>query len=134
MAATIPEKFMDVLQKKKAFAHLATVLDSGKPQVTPVWFDYTGGKIRVNTATGRVKYKTMKLGKWVALAIQDPDNFYRYIQIRGPITKVQEQGAVEHIDSLAKKYMGVDKYPYHDPQHQRVMYEITPESVQTMGD
>jgi len=134
MATTIPEKFLDVLSHKKAFANIATVLPSGRPQVTPIWFDYTGGKIRINTATGRVKHKTMQMGTWVALAIQDPDNPYRYIQIRGPITKITQDGADPHIDSLAKKYMGVDKYPFRTPQEARVMYEITPESVQTMGD
>ena len=134
MSATIPEKFLPLLRDKKAFAHVATVLNSGKPQVTPVWFDYTNSKIRINTATGRVKHKTMQMGKWIALSIQDPDNAYRYIQIRGPITKITQQGADAHIDSLAKKYLGQDKYPFRRPDEERVMYEIAPESVQTMGD
>src|ERR1700731_1488239 len=100
--AVIPEKFLDLLTTKKAFAHIATVMKDGSPQVTPVWFDYTGGKIRVNTARGRVKSRTMRPGASVAMSIQDPDNPYRYVQIRGKVINSTEQGADAHIDSLAK--------------------------------
>src|ERR1700689_1762738 len=72
--AVIPEKYHDLLTGKKAFAAIATVLRDGSPQVTPVWFDYHNGKIRVNTAKGRVKAKTLRLDAPVALAILDPDN------------------------------------------------------------
>ena len=77
--AAIPEKYLDLLQQKKAFASLATTMPDGSPQVTPVWFDYQGGVIRVNTAKGRVKARNMKTGVPVALAIMDPDNPYRYL-------------------------------------------------------
>jgi len=103
-------EFLDLLQGEKAFAHLATVRPDGSPQVTPVWFDYTGGMIRVNTAKGRVKARNMREGATVALSIMDPDNPYRYIQIRGRVKRVVEAGADQHIDSLAKKYLGKDKY------------------------
>ncbi|HLW69672.1 MAG TPA: PPOX class F420-dependent oxidoreductase [Candidatus Binataceae bacterium] len=131
--ATIPENYLDLLGAKKAFANIATVLKDGSPQVTPVWFDYTGGKIRVNTARGRVKAKTMRMGAPVALAIMDPENPYRYLQIRGKIVSVSENGANAHIDSLAKKYLDQDKYPFHQPGDVRVMYEIEPASAQAMG-
>lgn len=72
--AAIPEKYLDLLQHKKAFANLATIMADGSPQVTPVWFDYTDGVIRVNTAKGRVKSRTLRPGAPVALAIMDPDN------------------------------------------------------------
>jgi PPOX class probable F420-dependent enzyme len=101
----IPDKFLDLLHEKKAFAHLATIMPDGTPQVTPVWFDYTGGAIRVNTAKGRVKARNMQEGAPVALSILDPDNPYRYIQIRGRVRRASEQGAGEHIDSLAKKIL-----------------------------
>src|SRR5438128_1390051 len=104
--AVIPDNFLDLLREKKAFANLATVMPDGTPQVTPVWFDYTDGVIRVNTAKGRVKARNMKEGAPVALAVMDPDNAYRYIQIRGRVRRVVEQGADRHIDSLAKKYLG----------------------------
>ena len=109
--AAIPADYLDLLQQKKAFANLATIMPDGTPQVTPVWFDYTGGKIRINSAKGRVKTRNMQEGAPVALSILDPDNPYRYIQIRGRVGHVTEEGASAHIDSLAKKYLGKDKYP-----------------------
>src|SRR5580700_7507377 len=107
--AAISDKYLDLLQQKKAFAHLATVMPDGSPQVTPVWFDYTNGKIRVNSARGRVKTRNMTEGAAVALSILDPDNAYRYIQVRGRVARATETGASAHIDSLAKKYLGKDK-------------------------
>jgi hypothetical protein len=127
--ATIPDKYLDLLQQKKAFASLATVMPDGSPQVTPVWFDYSDGIVRVNTARGRVKARTLKAGAAVAMAIIDPDNPYRYVQIRGRVRRVTEEGAAQHIDSLAKKYLGQDKYPYAQPGEVRVMCEIEPTSA-----
>ena len=131
--AAIPEKYLDLLEKKKAFASLATVMPDGSPQVTPVWVDYKSGAIRVNTAKGRVKARNMKEGSRVALAILDPDNPYRHIQVRGRVKRVTEQGADAHIDSLAKKYLGQDKYPYRQPGEVRLIYEIEPISTTVMG-
>ena len=131
--AVIPEAFLDLLTQKKAFANLATVMPDGSPQVTPVWFDYADGIIRVNTAKGRVKARNMKEGSAVALAIMDPDNPYRYLQVRGRVRRVVEPGADRHIDSLAKKYLGKDKYPFARPGEVRVMYEIEPKSASGMG-
>ncbi len=129
----IPSEYMDLLQKKAAFAHLATIMPDGTPQVTPVWFDYTDGKVRINSAKGRVKSRNMKESSPVALSILDPENPYRYIQIRGHVKHVTEDGASEHIDSLAKKYLGKDKYPYSQPGEVRVLFEIEPSAVQAMG-
>jgi PPOX class probable F420-dependent enzyme len=131
--AAIPDNYLDLLQQKKAFANLATVFADGSPQVTPVWFDYTDGKIRVNTAKGRVKSRTLKPGASVALAIMDPDNPYRYVQIRGNVARSVETGADAHIDSLAKKYLDNDTYPFRQPGEVRIMYEIEPGSVSGMG-
>jgi PPOX class probable F420-dependent enzyme len=130
--AVIPDKYLDLLTQKKTFAELATVMPDGSPQVTPVWFDYTNGVVRVNTAKGRVKQRNMKEGSPVALSIMDPDNPYRYVQIRGKVTRMTEQGADAHIDSLAKKYLGKDKYPFAQPGEVRVTYEITPAAVHGM--
>lgn len=130
----IPQKYADLLSdQKKAFASIATTMPDGSPQVTPVWFDTAGGRIRVNTAKGRTKAKNMKEGARVALAIVDPANPYRYIQIRGKVTHVTETGADAHIDSLAKKYLGQDKYPFRSPGEVRIICEIEPSSVQVMG-
>jgi len=131
--AAIPDNFLDLFQTKKAFAHLATVMPDGTPQVTPVWFDYGNGVLRVNTAQGRVKARNMTEGAGVALSIMDPDNPYRYIQVRGRVRRAIEQGADAHIDSLAKKYLDKDKYPWRRPGETRVTVEIEPTSVQAMG-
>ena len=131
--AVIPDAFLDLLQQKKAFANLATIMPDGTPQVTPVWFDYMDGIIRVNTGKGRVKARNMKEGSAVALAIMDPDNPYRYLQVRGRVRRIVEAGADGHIDALAKKYLGKDKYPCARPGEVRVMYEIEPRAVQAMG-
>jgi PPOX class probable F420-dependent enzyme len=131
--AVIPDAFLDLLQQKKAFANLATIMPDGSPQVTPVWFDYVDGMIRVNTAKGRVKARNMKEGSPVALAIMDPDNPYRYLQVRGRVRRVVEAGADRHIDALAKKYLGKDKYPFAQPGEVRAMYEIEPRAAHAMG-
>ena len=132
--ATIPEKHQDLLSDQtKAFASLATVQPDGTPQVTPVWFDYTDGKVRVNTAAGRVKHRNMTKNAAVALSIVDPKNPYRHIQIRGRVSNVTEEGADAHIDHLAMKYMGKDKYPFRNPAEQRVILKIKPISVNEMG-
>ena len=131
--APIPDNYLDLLREKKAFANLATIFADGSPQVTPVWFDYTEGKIRVNTAKGRVKSRTLKPGAQVALAIMDPDNPYRYVQVRGRVARAVEAGADAHIDSLAKKYLDKDTYPFRQAGEVRIMYEIEPRSVSGMG-
>jgi PPOX class probable F420-dependent enzyme len=132
MAATIPEKFLDLFQKK-AFANLATLMPDGSPQVTPVWIDYDGSHLLVNTARGRQKDKNMQANGKVSLAILDPDNPYRYIEIRGKVDGATEQGADAHIDKMAMKYMGKDKYPYHNPKEKRVIYKILPTKTTQMG-
>ena len=131
--AVIPQQYLDLVTNKKAFAHLATLMNDGTPQVTPVWLDFTDGVIRVNTARGRVKDRNLKVGSRVALSVADPDNPYRYVQVRGKVTKETEQGADAHIDSLAKKYMGVDSYPYRNAAEKRVIYYIEPISAQGMN-
>ena len=127
MADPIPSQFLDLFQKK-AFASLATVMPDGTAQVTPVWVDYDGGRVIVNSARGRRKDKNMKVGASVALAIMDPDNPYRHLQVRGRVSEVTEQGADAHIDRMAKKYLGKDKYPFRQPGEVRVIYRITPTS------
>ena len=131
--ASIPEKYLDLFGSKKAFANLATIMPDGSPQVTPVWFDYKDGRVRINTARGRVKARNMKVGTKIAIAVLDPDNPYRYVQVRGTIISETENGADAHIDSLAKKYLGQDRYPFRQSGEQRVMYEVNPTSVQASG-
>ena len=131
--SAIPEAFNDLLTKKKAFANLATVNADGTPQVTPVWFDWDGSRLRINTAKGRVKDKNLRRTPIVALTIIDPDNPYRYVQVKGRVANVTESGADAHIDSLSKKYTGQDRYAKRTPGEVRVIFTITPDRVQTMG-
>jgi len=132
MAEQIPDGFKDILNKR-GFAHLATLMQDGSPQVTPVWYDFDGNYIRINTAKGRVKDKNMRRAKQVALSIQDPDDPYRYLAIRGDIVEITENGADAHIDSLAKKYLDKDRYPFRGPDEVRVIYKIRPDKVSTVG-
>jgi len=130
--ATIPESFRDIFAKK-AFAHVATVGRDGTPQVTPVWVDYDGTHVRFNTARGRAKDKNLQRSPKVALSVQDPDNPYRYVQVRGRVVEMTEKDADAHIDALSKKYTGRDRYANRQPGEVRVIVKILPEKVQSMG-
>jgi PPOX class probable F420-dependent enzyme len=131
--ATIPATHIDLLKDKPAFANLATLNDDGSPQVTPVWVDFDGTNLIVNTAKGRVKAKNLARSPHVALSIADPQNPYRYLGIQGRVIEMTESGADAHIDKMAKKYMGKDKYPGRAPGEVRVLVKIAPEKVHTMG-
>ena len=122
----IPNSHLDLF-KKKAFAHLATLMPDGTPQTTPVWVDYDGKNVVINTAEGRQKDKNMKRDGRVAMSIADPDNPYRYLEVRGRVVERTHQGADEHIDAMAKKYLDKDKYPFRQPGEVRVLYKVTPE-------
>jgi PPOX class probable F420-dependent enzyme len=130
--AAIPEKYHDILQKK-AFAQLATLMPDGSPQVSPVWFDFDGRNILVNTAKGRVKDQNMRRDKRVGIDIMDPDNPYRHVSIRGLVVDITENGADAHIDKLTKKYIGQDQYPYRANGEVRVIFKIQPEGIHAMG-
>ena len=125
---SIPEKFLDLFQKR-AFAHLATLMPDGSPQITPVWIDYDGNYLIVNSAKGRLKDKNMRRDPRVAIEISDPDDPYRYFQVRGRVVEITEQEADEHIDKMAYKYQGKERYPYRRPGEVRVVYKVLPEHV-----
>ena len=126
MPEAIPDKYRDLFQKR-AFANLATLMPDGRPQVTPVWVDYDNGHIIVNTAKGRQKDLNMRRDPRVSMSIVDPDNPYRYVELRGKVSEVTEKGADAHIDKMAKKYLDKDKYPFRKPGEVRVLFKITPE-------
>ncbi len=130
--ASIPAGYLDLFEQKKAFADLATLMPDGSPQVTPIWFDYVDGIVRVNTAVGRVKARNMQEGASVALSIMDPENPYRYVQVRGKVSRITTEGADAHIDALSNKYIGKD-YPWREPGSQRIICEITPSHVSASG-
>ena len=130
---TIPESFADLLtREKKAFAFLALVRKDVTPHVTPIWFDYDGKDIIINTARGRMKDRILHKHPRVALAIQDPANPYRYIQIRGKVVVETEEGGYDQICALNGKYHGNPNYPKR-PGEVRVTYKILPEKCTTMG-
>ena len=132
MASQVPDAFLDLFHKK-SFAHLVTLMPDGRPQVTPVWCDFDGTNVLVNSAKGRRKDKNMRREPRVALSIQDPENPYRYLEVRGRVVSVSEEGADAQIDRLAKRYMGVDRYPLRKPGEVRVIYKILPEVVSARG-
>lgn len=105
------------------------MMPNGQPQVTPVWCDYDGQYIRVNTAKGRLKDRNMRRDPRVALMLIDSANAYRYIEVRGRVMDFTEDAADQHIDKLAKKYLNKEKYSFRQPGEVRVLYRILPEHV-----
>ena len=132
MPEPIPANFRDLFSKP-AFASLATLMPDGRPQVTPVWCDFDGTFVIFNTAKGRQKDRNIRRDPRVSLSILDPDNPYRYLEVRGRVIEITEKGADEHIDKLAKKYLGVDKYPRRQPGEVRLILKIVPERVRAQG-
>jgi PPOX class probable F420-dependent enzyme len=128
MANTIPPEFLDLFEKK-AFAHFATIMPDGTPQITPVWVDYDGEYVLINSKVGRTKNNNVLERPHVAVEISDPDNPYRYLMIRGQVVSVETVTDGAHIDALAKKYVGVDKYPWGEPNEVRQIFKIRPEKV-----
>jgi PPOX class probable F420-dependent enzyme len=129
MAKKIPAEFLDLF-KKRAYAHLATVMPDGSPHVSPVWVDFDGKNVIINSARGRVKDRNMKREGRVAVSIQDPDDPYRYLLVRGRVIEITEEGGEESIDNLAIKYTGA-KYKWRQPGQVRVIYRIEPDQVVT---
>jgi len=113
----------------KNLVSFATLMKDGSPHVAPVWVDIDGNTILINTAVGRVKEKNVKRDKRVALSIFDHQNPLNMVSIRGKVTDITTEGADEHIDKLAKKYFGLDKYPYHSPDEKRLIVKIKPEKI-----
>jgi PPOX class probable F420-dependent enzyme len=128
---SIPESHRDILDKR-SFAHIATVNSKGTPQVTPVWIDYDGNHILVNSQRGRKKDRNLRERAEVGISIQDPDDPYRYLGIQGQVVDITEEGAEAHIHKLSQKYHGYD-YRGLKPGDVRVIYKIEPTRVWTMG-
>ncbi|MCX9191005.1 PPOX class F420-dependent oxidoreductase [Carbonactinospora thermoautotrophica] len=131
MAVRLSDEDIELL-RKPVFAHVATVMPDGTPQVTPVWIDTDGEAVLFNTAKGRVKHRNLTRNPNVAVSLTDDANPYKMLAIRGRAELIEE-GADEHIDTLAKKYLGVDTYPYRQPGEERVIVRITPTARAVMG-
>lgn len=126
MPAAIPEKYRDLFAKP-AVATLATLMPDGRPHLSPVWCDFDGVHVLVNSARGRRKEKNLERDPRVSLCIIDPDQPERYLEIRGRVVEITEEGARAHIDKMAAKYLGVDNYPYIQPGEVRILFKIQPE-------
>ena len=114
----------------KNFVFISSIMRDGSPQVTPTWVDIENGNILVNTAIGRLKHKNISRDPRVALAIADQNNPYDMVTVRGrTIEQLTGDAAEEHIDKMAKKYIGKDKYPFRSPGEKRVILKIKPEKV-----
>jgi len=114
MTTSMPQSHLDLFEKK-AFAYLATHLQDASILVNPVWCDYDGTHVLINSAQGRLKDRMMRRHPNVTVCIADPENPYRYLEIRGRVADVTTEGAEAHIDRMAKKYLGQETYPFRQP-------------------
>ena len=130
--ALIPDSHAGILDTK-ALLYLGTQNKDGSPQVSPVWFDTNGDIIEINSAKGRLKDLNMRARPEVSIAIVDPENPYKWVGMQGTVVEVTENGAEEHIDALANKYLGVDSNPNRQEGQVRVIYRIRANKVFTMG-
>ncbi|MBK5231460.1 MAG: PPOX class F420-dependent oxidoreductase [Thermoleophilia bacterium] len=126
--AQIPDAATHLLEGKH-FAHVATLMEDGSPQVTPVWIGREGDLVTFNTANGRLKEKNLKRDPRVAISIVDADNPYVPLVIQGTVVEMTEEGADDDIDALAKRYLDVDSYPFRTPDEQRVIVKIEPDKA-----
>lgn len=124
-AARIPEEYRD-LREKKGFAHLATLRPDGRPQVTPMWYGFDGDRILFSTTTARQKHDNVRHDPRVAVSILDPEDPYRYLEIRGLVTAIDDDEGNAFINSMAKKYRDLDVYPWDGPEAHRVVITVTP--------
>jgi PPOX class probable F420-dependent enzyme len=117
------------LLEGKNLAFVATLMKDGWPQITPTWVDIKDGKILVNTAEGRLKQKNISRDDRIAISVADQNNPYHMVTVRGRVVEQTNEGADEHVDRLAKKYLGVEKYPQHSPNEKRIIIKIKPERI-----
>ena len=117
------------LLEGRNLAFVATLMKDGWPQITPTWVDIEDGKILVNTAEGRLKQKNISRDDRIAISVADQNNPYHMVTVRGRVVEQTNEGADEHVDKLAKKYLGVEKYPLRSPNEKRVIIKIKPERI-----
>ncbi len=130
--AEIPEEYKDLLGST-ALAHVATIGPDGEPQNNPVWFDWDGEHVRFSQTKTRQKYRNVGRDPRIALSIVDPENPYRYLEVRGEVVDIEEDPDLDFINAMAKKYLGMDKYPYHQPGDERVVIVISPNHTTQQG-
>jgi PPOX class probable F420-dependent enzyme len=128
----IPESHKDILEKP-AFASVATIGPDGGPQNTPVWFGWDGSVLRFSQTTTRQKYRNLGRDPRVSLSILDPDDPYRYLEVRGQMVAVEQDPDLVFINAMARKYLGLDRYPWHQTGDERVVVVVRPLHATVMG-
>lgn len=128
----IPDEFRDLLDRPIVVS-LATLMSDGTPQVQPVWCSFDGSHILVNTEKRRQKYRNMSRRRTATILIVDPRDDTRWLEVRGTVVDETEEGADQHIDELARLYLGMDKYPFNQEGDVRVIFRIAPQRVVTLG-
>ena len=130
--SVIPESYEDLLEPT-ALVHVATIGPDGEPQNNPVWFGWDGEHLKFSQTKTRQKYRNLKRDPRIAFSIVDPENPYRYLEIRGEVVRVDEDPHLYFINSMANKYLGLDKYPNHKPGDERVVVFVRPDHTTQMG-
>lgn len=128
----IPDDYVDLVTGRH-FAHVATLGPDGEPQSTPVWIDGDASQIRFSQTTGRQKYQNMQDEPRVAMSMIDMENPYRYLEVRGHVADISNDEDNAFIDSMANKYLGEEKYPFHQPGDHRVVVTVDVEHTTQMG-
>ncbi len=131
--AKLPEQALKLIKEGKNFATIATLMPDGSPHATVTWIDTDGKHVIFNTAEGRLKPKNLRRDPRVSISILNSENPYQQVVIQGRAVEITHDGADEHIDRMAKKYLGVDKYPYRAPGEKRVIVKVVPDKVSVMG-
>jgi PPOX class probable F420-dependent enzyme len=129
---TLPKSHAGIFEKQ-SFWHIATISPDGTPQSSPVWATFDGTHSKVSLTRGRQKFRNLNTNPAVALSAIDPDNSYRYLEVRGRVVSLEDDTELAFVNSMAKKYMGLDKYPNHRPGDERVVISIEPTGASSMG-
>jgi hypothetical protein len=132
--ALIPDSHVDLLAwETRSFAHVATIGPDGEPQSSPVWFEWDGTHIKFSLTTNRQKYRNLQRDKRASFSVIDPENAYRYIEIRGELDEIEPDPDIDFISRMAKKYIDKDRYPWHKAGDERVVMKVKPIKISGMG-
>ena len=131
MPVTLPQSVKTLLSDK-AFGHVVTLNSDGKPQVTMVWMDVEGDEVLFNTADGRKKPQNLRQDPRIIVSVQSRSDPQAYAVFHGK-ARVTEAGADDHIDKLAKRFLGADKYPFRQPGEKRLLVRISVDRIGGVG-
>ncbi|RCW40207.1 hypothetical protein DFQ14_11288 [Halopolyspora algeriensis] len=129
--SVIPQELEDILTKR-SFGHVATIGPQGEPQSNPVWIDWDGEHLKFSQTTTRQKYRNLQREPRISVSVHDPEQPYRYLEVRGRVARIEDDPDNAFINRMAKKYMDADEYPYHQPGDHRVIVHVQPEHTTRM--